>query len=128
MGYSIGDRIKLARESAGLDMVQLAKLVGVTKQAVWGWESGATKGPRPEHLLALRDVLNVSLDWLVLGIGEMTPSATRPNLTEHHIKLIEFYESLPESERKAFFQSLQEKKQHYEEAIAEYLKRTGGVS
>lgn len=126
MTKSIGARIKHAREKAGLTMVQLAKCVGVSKQAVWGWEVGVTKGPKPEHLLAIRDVLNVSLDWLILGTGEMQlrPSDdSHLEISEHHKKLLELYDNLPESDKKEYFQSLQEKKLHYEAVMAELLAR-----
>ncbi len=47
------DRVKIAREYAGLDQVQLAKLTDMTKSAVSSIERGVTKSPTPVNLFAL---------------------------------------------------------------------------
>ena len=66
---TIGDRIKKAREGLPSEMkaVDLAKAVGVSKEAVSQWESGAIKNIKPENLIKCADVLGVSIRWLVFG-------------------------------------------------------------
>ncbi|MDW3204603.1 MAG: helix-turn-helix domain-containing protein [Alphaproteobacteria bacterium] len=69
---TIGDRIKQARESAGLNQAQLAKLCRVSAQAVSQWESGATS-PKGENIGHLIRALKVRAEWLTLGIGPRDP-------------------------------------------------------
>jgi Predicted transcriptional regulators len=122
MTLSIGDRIKSAREAAGLSRKELADRVGVSNQSVWLWETGDTKGPRPEHLLALRNVLKVSIDWLVLGKGEMFEEDNPYRIMNPRQKaVLDLYEALPESAKKEFLQSLQEKKQYFDMILQELL-------
>lgn len=63
---SIGDRIRHARKSAGLNQAALAARVGVTQPAVANWESGV-HDPRRMMLAKLADALSVSLEWLAEG-------------------------------------------------------------
>ena len=58
----IKDQIRSRREGLGLDMLQLAKRVGVTEQAVRHWESGRSyPGKRKMH--DVEQALSFSLDW-----------------------------------------------------------------
>lgn len=63
---SIGDRIRHARKSAGLNQAALAARVGVTQPAVANWESGV-HDPRRMMLAKLGEALSVSLEWLAEG-------------------------------------------------------------
>lgn len=63
---SIGDRIRHARKSAGLNQAALAARVGVTQPAVANWESGV-HDPRRMMLAKLADALSTSLEWLAEG-------------------------------------------------------------
>lgn len=67
---TMGERIKEARDELGMGQAELGRLVGVSGAAVSQWESGATKGLKPENLLAVADVLRVELQWLVHGTGK----------------------------------------------------------
>lgn len=66
---TIGDRIRKARKDKGLTQKQLADQVGVSRAAVTQWESGETKGLKPENLFAVANVLGVSAEWLGIGSG-----------------------------------------------------------
>ena len=59
-------RLNELRRQAGLTQEGLADLLGVTRQAVQKWESGASR-PDLENLAALARYFNVSLDYLVTG-------------------------------------------------------------
>ena len=61
------------RRKAGMSQEELATVVGVTRQAVQKWESGASK-PDMENLTALARYFSVSLDWLITGT-EAPPAA-----------------------------------------------------
>ena len=54
------------RKKAGLSQEGLADLLGVTRQAVQKWESGAAR-PDMDNLAALAQYFNVTLDYLVTG-------------------------------------------------------------
>ena len=63
---TVGKRIRLARELAGLTQERLAETMGVSRTAVSRWESGEID-PTIEHLVELAQTLKVSSDFL-LGI------------------------------------------------------------
>lgn len=67
------ERIKSARLAAGLSQPELAKRVGVTKNAISSMELGKTKGPKPHHLFRIAWALNISPEWLATGKGKMEP-------------------------------------------------------
>lgn len=59
-----GARIKSARKSLGLTQADLAKKIGVTKQAITTYETGIRE-PSFRNLIKLSRVLNVTTDWLL---------------------------------------------------------------
>ena len=62
------DRIKQAREAAGLSQGQLARLLGCSRSLVTQWENGETwPGPWVE---SIADYLEVSKFWLLTGEPE----------------------------------------------------------
>ncbi len=62
----IGDRIKEKRKEIGLTQTELGEKLGVTDRAVSKWETGESE-PGVLTLAKLASVLEVSLDYLVLG-------------------------------------------------------------
>ena len=60
----IGSRIKAARKAKGLSQEQLGEKLGVSFQAVSTWETGNIL-PDTDHLMALADELDLSLDALL---------------------------------------------------------------
>jgi transcriptional regulator with XRE-family HTH domain len=52
------------REAAGATRPPIASLVGCSTQTLWRWETGRTT-PNVDQLIALADVLSVSVDDLV---------------------------------------------------------------
>ena len=58
------DRIAAVRKVAGLTQEQLGELLGVTRQAVSKWESGASD-PSTSNLLALARLYGVSAEELL---------------------------------------------------------------
>ena len=59
-----GARIKSARKSLGLTQADLAKKIGVTKQAITTYETGIRE-PSFRNLIKLSRALNVTTDWLL---------------------------------------------------------------
>lgn len=65
---SLAERLKIAREKAGISQAQLAERIGISQQSVAKIESGETLQPR--KIKEIANVLNVSQKWLQLGIEE----------------------------------------------------------
>ena len=60
----LGERIKEIRTARRLSQVELAKMLGVTKQSVSNWENENIQ-PSIEMLVKIADALNVTTDYLL---------------------------------------------------------------
>lgn len=74
------DRIKVARESAGLTQDQLARRVGVSRPAVGMWEGGQTKTIEGENLVRTAYATGADPLWLATGEGQMHSSMAKEDL------------------------------------------------
>lgn len=72
-------RLYQLRREKGMSQEDLAEVVGVTRQAVQKWESGASR-PDMENLTALARYFGVTLDWLITG-AEAAPEREEPERT-----------------------------------------------
>ena len=61
---SLGERLKLLRKERGLKQVEMAERFGQSPRAYQYYEADDRR-PEYDHLLALADFFNVSLDYLV---------------------------------------------------------------
>ncbi|MBI4321869.1 MAG: helix-turn-helix transcriptional regulator [Chloroflexi bacterium] len=59
-----GQRLKEARDQAGLTQEGVADRLGVTWQTVWYWEAGRSR-PSTDRLVALARLYGVTMDWLL---------------------------------------------------------------
>ena len=66
--HSVGKRIRQARVAAGLSVPELARACGLSRQAVYNWESDADQ-PTGPNLVAAAECLGVNERWLVSGKG-----------------------------------------------------------
>lgn len=66
---TLGDRLCVAREAAGLTAQALAQRLGVKTSLLDAWENDR-KEPRANRLQMLTGLLGVSLRWLLTGEGE----------------------------------------------------------
>lgn len=71
----LGKRLKLVRESAGLDDVDVAAAAGLCRTHVHSLEVGWILNPRYETVLALSRVLGAPLDYLLAGQGQPPSSS-----------------------------------------------------
>ena len=69
LNKQIGERCRKARETAGYTQEQLADLIGVSTQFLSDAERGVT-GMSVNTIVKLCGVLNISADFLLLGIEE----------------------------------------------------------
>ncbi len=74
---SIGDRIRSARKTIGLNQAALAERVGVSQPAVANWESGV-HDPRRLVIIKLADALGVTPEWLASGARSAAEEDTHP--------------------------------------------------
>lgn len=66
---TFGDRLAAARDQTGLTQKALAERLGVSKSVLVAWEEDI-KEPRANRLQMLSGMLNVSLRWLLTGVGD----------------------------------------------------------
>ncbi|EJQ10088.1 XRE family transcriptional regulator [Bacillus cereus] len=63
---SLGKQLKKLRESKGFSQEDVAKKIGITRQAVYKWENDKSC-PDIENLILLSEMYNVTLDELIKG-------------------------------------------------------------
>ncbi|MGV8985380.1 MAG: helix-turn-helix domain-containing protein [Cypionkella sp.] len=75
---TFGDRLEAAREAAGLTQKSLAAKLGVRDSTVKAWEDDQSE-PRSNRMQMLAGMLNVSLGWLMAGVGEGISAPANPD-------------------------------------------------
>lgn len=95
---TLAERIKYARERQGLSQQDIAKKAGISQPTYFKIENGLTLKPR--NILDLAKALNVSVDWLATGQGEMTTAITprrfapsESQLDEDDYMVMEFWDN-----------------------------------
>lgn len=63
---ALGQRIRVARERAGLKQAELARRCGVISTTAWRWEDGRAE-PSLAMLRRISSEVGVELGWLVAG-------------------------------------------------------------
>ncbi len=76
------ERLYQIRKERGLSQEDLANEIGVSRQAVQKWESGAAQ-PTLDKLTTLARYFGVTLDWLVTG-AEETAAENAPVVVNHY--------------------------------------------
>lgn len=75
---SMGDRIKVLRNSQNLSLEAMGKIVGVSAAALSQWETGATTGIRPENFLRFCAHFGADPYWVCFGDeGDSRPRQRR---------------------------------------------------
>lgn len=70
MTQTLSDRLRIAREAAGLTARKLSKLAGLAEGHVAMIERGTVEDGSVQTIGKIARALGVSLDWLVFGKGE----------------------------------------------------------
>lgn len=76
---TMGGRLSRARDAVGLSVAELARRLGVKTATIQAWESDRSQ-PRANRLAILAGVLNVSLSWLLHGVGSSPADESRSEL------------------------------------------------
>lgn len=66
---TFGDRVAGARDASGMSQKQLADRLGVKLATLQAWENDLSE-PRANKLQMLAGVTNVSIVWLLEGVGD----------------------------------------------------------
>lgn len=98
----LGPRIKELRESAGLNQVELAKILRISNTTLSQYESGA-RVPGDEIKKAIADYFDVSLDYLYgrTEQKEIPTPVSEDGLNEKDVRLVTWFRSLPPEKQKA---------------------------
>ena len=71
-----GDRIRIAREAAGVTLDEVAKDIAVSRATLWKWETGQVVIYSAVPMLWLARRLYTTQEWILFGTGD--PRATAP--------------------------------------------------
>lgn len=66
---TIGERLRKARDRAGVKQVTAAEAVGIRPHTLWRWEAGQIKSPNLDVIVALVKLYDADLEWVLTGRG-----------------------------------------------------------
>lgn len=95
IALAMGRRITMARERSGLNRSEVARRLGLSRQAVQNWERGIAM-PKQSRILDLAQVLQVDERWLLSGEGmeEWEDEELGRLLTHAERQLLQQFDSL----------------------------------
>ena len=74
----LGDRIRQLREQRGMSQAALARTLEASNMAINFLEKGVTRAPHIDRLIAIANLFNVSIDYLVGLTDDPRPPRKRP--------------------------------------------------
>lgn len=77
----VAERIRIAREHAGLEQQEFADRIGFSRRQVVAWENGANTPPI-WALEAIRDHCDVDPEWILAGPGDAPLRDVGPELRD----------------------------------------------
>jgi len=120
---SMGRRIAARRIELGMTQAELAKKLGVSRQAVSMWETGDIHDIRGRHLTLLSSVLDVTDDWILFGDS----ATTRPTADENDTvgELLAIIRRMTREERAETLHELRAREEKARELYEQLRKRFG---
>lgn len=109
---TLTDRIRAAREKAGLTQTDVAKALRISPSAVNQWEQGSTKNMKLGHFFALASLLEKDPRWLATGKGhprvreDSADGRERAGPTSEEKVLLHYVCQLPDDLRKVLVRFL----------------------
>lgn len=94
---NLGERIKIARENAGLTQEELGKKCGTTKQTIYKYETGAVTNIPIDKLEVIAGAVNVPAARL-LGWEMEQPTVENDGLPKAKKAMYEFLDTLSEDQ------------------------------
>lgn len=120
----LSDRISARRKELGFTQQQLADMVKKSSVSVFKWESGQTS-PKGDALFALSRALKCTPTWLLYGDDDQTPLAPEQlptELDERQRRLLDLFDSLPESQKEAHLNELEARVENFNKLFSELLE------
>ncbi len=113
---TLTERIRVAREQAGLSQAEVAKSLRVSASAVNQWEQGLSKNIKLEHFFALAGLLRQDPQWLATGTAfpyvrrtqATPPKLDDPPLTREEKALLHHIRRLPDTLRRPLLKFIKE--------------------
>jgi transcriptional regulator with XRE-family HTH domain len=84
--FGLSDRLRVAREGAGLSQTALAKEAGICRQSVQNYESGSTTA-KTHILIAWAVITGFDYDWLRTGVYD-APAADSDDDESPELRLV----------------------------------------
>jgi len=75
---TLGGRLSRTRDAKGISLAVLARRAGVKKQALVDWENDRAE-PSVERLSLIAGMLDVSIMWLMHGVGDAPADEIGPD-------------------------------------------------
>ena len=97
---NIGDKIRFARESAGLTQEELGKKCNTTKQTIYKYETGVVTNIPLDRLEQIAKALNVST-VAILG-WDKKETLGQQSLTEGEETVLFLFRQIPDDQKKIF--------------------------
>lgn len=119
----LNDRIRQRRIEIDFSQQKLADAVKVSHVTIFKWENGDTE-PKGQNLFRLSKALRCTPTWLLFGDEDQAPSpldALPIQLDDRQSKLLELFDSLPESEKDRHIAELEGKVNDYNALFEELL-------
>lgn len=120
---TLNERIKARRTELKMSQQKLADAVKVSHVTIFKWENGDTE-PKGKNLFSLAKVLKCTPTWLLYGDEASTPlpvDELPTELDERQQKLLDLFDSLPESEKERHIMDLELKVDGFNALFEELL-------
>ncbi|WP_080056752.1 helix-turn-helix domain-containing protein [Spirosoma aerolatum] len=86
----LSERFEDVKRHFGLNNSQLSKLAEVTPQAINDIVNGVTDNPRVSLINKIATKLEISIDWLLNGKGQMVPGTEEGKVSQGDSSMLEF--------------------------------------
>ena len=96
---TLGQRIAQKRKELGLSQEGLGEQLGVSRQAIYKWESDASL-PEIDKLITLSKIFSVPVGWL-LGVEEVAPETVSPDQEKLAEEVLSRYQAAQPEPRKS---------------------------
>lgn len=120
---TLNERIRARRIDMDMSQQKLADAVKVSHVTIFKWENGDTE-PKGKNLFSLSRVLKCSPTWLLYGDDSSSPTPANElptELDERQQKLLDLFDSLPESEKERHITDLEIKVDGFNALFEELL-------
>ncbi|MCW7549228.1 helix-turn-helix domain-containing protein [Photorhabdus sp. APURE] len=116
-------RLNELMDQQGISKADMARIAGVSPQAVNNWFNRGDIGKRSAQKLA--QYVGVSVDWI---LGDNEANGPSDNVQERPLSqqekiLLELFNELPASEADKFIKALEDKKRYYDTLLDELLHK-----